>query len=934
MSTAPIDETQRIDHRETVTRIGREIKSGETIDEIEETTGRKAGCGEAVLAIGRRWLALAALLLCAGWLAACSVQPETGATQPAGWQYADLRLVEADDPLPPDQDLLAIYARPEGADLRLRVDLLDLAALPESDLAIAVDSRPGGTTSLPGGGQAQIAWDALLLLPANGELAALRADGTPLPGSALFVLRNPQADFIEIWLRRSALDWPASGEPRQTWPVQLQVFSMPTGGEAIADRMAPARSDAAPPEPARALLVFWNAYPAYTPITALRRWDGAHTGPLGGRHGLYNLLRTAQAAAAPLTLLDLNAPAALSALDYAGGLGLVQEMAQGGLLALPLAQTDPAYGPFPATPQSETALLEQGWEAAAAFGLPASHSAYRPPDGQSTPAAAKLLFERSATVSTAGFSPADLLLWLPAPDAARRAVTLGWPAPQRRGGQTVIPLPGEFLQPAPNQAYAQAGREGLELDWRRLLARTAVNCAGQGCYLPLGGDLPASTWGDPQAARATLRWMKAHPWVQLVRAEELAELAQRGDWDTAQAPPAAAPEGVEMARALEQAPQNRLGWAAWQAYAALFAPVYPRAETLPELRAGYTGQVWGLINAAEWAQSNGQLQSQQGSTAYAGGMAGDGHSSSIGTRCSDPPRPSNLAGSVTRVAQAPSFMAAGSDDGCLGDPGWSGGLTDAARWITPTWAYAGGDHTMWVAPTWETQIDCDGDPDRDGAAECVLANEAFYAQIEIDDGTLSGLYGRNAQAVHQIVGPSWQFISGLSDPQSWQIGAGTAAEPAAIPGAFSGPGNGYRAEVHHGALLLSSPDGAIHKLYQLTGRGLHVEYRVNGGTPAAAKIPLALDPWLRFEPGWHNAYSARTVAGGWEVQGGGLRVLVLSEALARLASFQDSAALFPGPEDPNREFPAGHLLPFPLQVLEVNIPASAGQVSIDIIPVR
>ena len=45
-------------------------------------------------------------------------------------------------------------------------------------------------------------------------------------------------------------------------------------------------SNSSLPTPAYLLLAFWDTLPASTPIQLLRRWDGAHTGPYGQRHGL------------------------------------------------------------------------------------------------------------------------------------------------------------------------------------------------------------------------------------------------------------------------------------------------------------------------------------------------------------------------------------------------------------------------------------------------------------------------------------------------------------------------------------------------------------------------------------------------------------------------------------------------------------------------
>ncbi len=54
-----------------------------------------------------------------------------------------------------------------------------------------------------------------------------------------------------------------------------------------------------------------------------------------------------------------------------------------------------------------------------------------------------------------------------------------------------------------------------------------------------------------------------------------------------------------------------LGQAAWQAYQALYAPLYPAPPQLSALRQRYTGQVWSLVAAARWASSPYPLASCQ-----------------------------------------------------------------------------------------------------------------------------------------------------------------------------------------------------------------------------------------------------------------------------------------------------------------------------------
>ena len=109
--------------------------------------------------------------------------------------------------------------------------------------------------------------------------------------------------------------------------ISFQAFSAPAGDSAIADSMAAFSLEGRPPARARTLLAFWNTLPAYSPAQALRRSDGAHTGPLGGRHGLGNLLKAARDYQAPVALLDLKTISSLSALDFLDQVQPLKEMA-------------------------------------------------------------------------------------------------------------------------------------------------------------------------------------------------------------------------------------------------------------------------------------------------------------------------------------------------------------------------------------------------------------------------------------------------------------------------------------------------------------------------------------------------------------------------------------------------------------------------------
>lgn len=44
-----------------------------------------------------------------------------------------------------------------------------------------------------------------------------------------------------------------------------------------------------------------------------------------------------------------------------------------------------------------------------------------------------------------------------------------------------------------------------------------------------GGNFPYSTWGDPQSAMATLKYIAQHPWIQVLTETDLKTLSDCDD---------------------------------------------------------------------------------------------------------------------------------------------------------------------------------------------------------------------------------------------------------------------------------------------------------------------------------------------------------------------------------------------------------------------
>ncbi len=439
------------------------------------------------------------------------------------WNYADLRLLDSLDNTPtPSTDILAIYTRNIGSDLEIRVDLLDLSLTPDYRLCIYLDTQPGGNP-----------WDLMIDIPANNRVRVR-------PGKLHFIprlVRNPWLDTVTV--RFNSRDIPQ--------PFSLKVVSFTSGDLNPVDETAAVRSDAPPPENRVPLvLAFWNSFPEATPAQALRRWDGAHTGPRGERHGLKHILDNSGKYRIPVALLDLKTPESLAALNYMGIIPQIQDLARRGLLILP----DVAYG----EPTAKSISFSR--RAAAGFGLPTSQFAYNPSNIQLDYLAQFLLLEDDSHLSGSGTT-------------------------------RIIPLP------KPDDI--QATQEGLSTDTRRILV-AAANSKDLSELVVLGGDLPLSTWGNEDMAGNTFAWIAAHPWIQPCSAEDLMTFPVKSN-SINQSPPNS--EKSPLLNELFAAPNNILTDSAWQTYFMLSAPTID--EQLMALRANYLGQVGELLAASRWA---------------------------------------------------------------------------------------------------------------------------------------------------------------------------------------------------------------------------------------------------------------------------------------------------------------------------------------------
>jgi hypothetical protein len=711
-------------------------------------------------------------------------------TPASPWSPTDLRALDPADADQANHDLVAIYTRSTDFDLQIRLDLLDLPPVPDADIYLILDTLRSGVTESPLNSDTNPDWDLLLVIPADEMPYTIQSETQRNSSIPIIprVIRDPVLDTITISLNRHLL-------PNLKFGFSIQAFIVPTGSSTGADQIGPVWSDTQITERAPVLLAFWNSLPAHTPVQALRRWDGAHTGPLGERHGLGPLVNAAERYQVPLTLLDLKLPTSLSALDYLGKTRKIISLVDRDLILLPEALPEAYFGYPPDWTTVKAA--EKSRVVAEQFGFFTSSILYAPYKPSEPLPGYRLTILRDTPNTESDTLLTHINRW-------------------KNQALLTVPLDGEIP--------IQATEEGLSLEVRRALLGLAQNNGQKhSCQLMvLGGNLPNTTWGDPQAAKAALRYIATHPWIQALDENELLTFPQT----TGQTQPPISPLSQEIGNnqlilldKLGNAPPGRVTELAWDFYLSLLTPAYPTIKELPALRANYIGHLGNLLSAVSWEHQPTTIQ------------------------------------------------------------------------------------------------DCTIDTDLDGHPECILASNDLYALIDPQGASLLLLFYRTTNGVHQIIGPSSQMLVGLGDHTSWKLDQGFLGDPTVIPGAFAGPWEPYQVTpVAQGYQFKSA---SIEKEIKLNGNGLRLDYR--SASPTIIQIPLMISPEWRFNPDWWSQYTQESLNNGWSWRiKGGPEIIVRSSTTLSIQSFIAPQTHMALPENPNKDYPSGYFLPFPLAVISTN----------------
>ncbi len=731
------------------------------------------------------------------------------------WNYSDLRILDPPDSAQPNLDLIAAYTRMNGQYFQMRLDFLGLRDSYSQDIYILIDTQAGGTTKIVTENQSalttDLAWDYLIELSSSGNVDILDNQLAPVTGASLLVVRDRTQDRLILSLNRAAV-------PIMSGKTHFQVMVTPAHQSNIVNKSTVFSMDTPAPPRLKVVFTFWNTFNPSTPATTLRSWAGAHTGPGRSRHGLRYLLESAAQTKTTLFLFGVTQPTTLSALDYIGGLPLLQGMAEQGNLVL-LSFAEPGKK-NPSTHVSEAVLrsnLPNG------FLIQGNINDY---------------------LNTDPIKQNSNFIWLM--NSLVKNSSFGYIF----GGNDYAHYINFRCPLVANSSSSNDNIVDIIVECKRAFVQSALEQP----TLPLvmGGDFHDSILGDPTTSLEVFAYVNSHPWLQVLNKNDLATNLSalspgqphysasksiiNSNAATQPGVPALAASESKILHSLENAPDNQISQLAWQVFQDLTSTSSPELEAV---KANYLGQIEELLRAANWAESPAPMSS------------------------------------------------------------------------------------------------CAEDLDADGTKECILANQTIFTIVEPDGGYIPFVFARDQRGLHQIVGPTWEFLVGLSDPSTWDATRGVRSDPDQILGAFADPidkWNLYNVLLEGTIINLYSSDMTMRKSLTILPGALHFEIQNQSASANHLSIPLVLDPWIRFTPGWSNLYSGSQsqTEFTWEIKSD-ISIAIRSTTPMEAFPFNATRAAMSSPENPNFDYSPGHYLPYPMALVQLN-PGETLAVDISIKP--
>lgn len=408
---------------------------------------------------------------------------ESGSNQPE-WSRQHLRAIDAVDMKLPVEDIIAVYSKESPKEFIIRVDFLEFNDTNPNNLVVALDYTTGGTSNIADNLKSHIFWDALFKV-STGELTFFN-NGDPRieKPEEPYTTFNQDLDTVFITFPKTLIGSSALSR------LKVQVFYQgvePSGS--TWDHTGSFTFDAPPPKQlAPLLLVFWNCFNAGTPAQALRSWNGAHTGVIGQRHGLFHLLAAVKAHHIPVVVLDIKKPPTLAALSFMGQIDQMRSLEEDGLLILP----DAAYG----DPDSIATSLNYSQKSVSLHNLKSSAFVFGAFDSVHFPVDYK-----------AGF-----------------AFLNGYQHIYSVSKKKIIPLPMPYYlssdETASQLQYAFLDENGLTNFAKTQLIQSALSEDSSQINV-FGGDLKNGLWGAQYISDEVFDYIAAHPWIMPMTEEDL-----------------------------------------------------------------------------------------------------------------------------------------------------------------------------------------------------------------------------------------------------------------------------------------------------------------------------------------------------------------------------------------------------------------------------
>lgn len=236
------------------------------------------------------------------------------------WKYEHLRVLDPVDAEIPHLDIVAVYIAEDSTNLSIRIDFFDVELDNSQHFFVTIDYKPGGSEELPFVSNIETPkhneWDLAIEIPSIGEIQGFDSNNEKILGLQVNVYRDTFLDTFIVNISKANLIPEGS-------PISLDIYTLEPFNGDLVDSVTSIQSSGLPPPTSKILLGFWNTFSAYTPAQVLRKWDGAHTGPISSRHGLKHLVGGSRFYGIPVALFDLDLGVAGASFGYLGESGVI-----------------------------------------------------------------------------------------------------------------------------------------------------------------------------------------------------------------------------------------------------------------------------------------------------------------------------------------------------------------------------------------------------------------------------------------------------------------------------------------------------------------------------------------------------------------------------------------------------------------------------------